>query len=381
LREELTARFPDNPGYRADLADTLHDLATMLLRQRKAAAARPLLEEAIDHRRAASKQVTLKGNDAALRRLYEGLASALTQTGEHAEAARAAAVPPRLFPEDWECHLRAAESVVSCAAAAEKDSRLSASRIRMLREAYAAQAGKSLKAAVEACPDEPRARYAIAVAQNDLGSLLHRLARHKEAVAAFRQAISSLQANLDASGPVALSSRSMLGGALNNLALVLGDVGEHEDAAELLRQAVTHQAAALEQNPGQPRYREFLRNHYWNLAEALLRLGQYGKAAEAAAELPPLYPDGWKEHVRAARYLARCASLATEDAALEKGKRQAVSKGYGDRAVALLRQAAGKGWNGAAELTGPEWEPLRSRADFRELSGRLGKAPKGRPAP
>src|SRR5262249_33421864 len=161
------------------------------------------------------------------------------------------------------------------------------------------------------------------------------------------------EGNLAAKGPVCVASRSVLGGVLNNLALVRRDQDRHDEACQLLQTAVEHQKAALKQAPNNATYREFLRNHYWNLAEALLKLGRYPDAAEAAAELPRLYPDGWREHVRAGGYLSRCVGLAAKDAKLSELKRQQLTHSYGDQAMTLLHEAVARGWRDAQALKGP----------------------------
>jgi len=140
----------------------------------------------------------------------------------------------------------------------------------------------------------------------------------------------------------------------------------------LLTEAIPHQQAVLDAEPKNPNIREFLRNHYWHLATAQVLLCDHRGAAAAAAELVRLYPDRWQEQVRAAEYLAQCAALAAKDAGLTDEQRGEVAREYGDRALALLRQAVDRGWRDVAALTGPAFEPLRSRDDFHALQKRTG---------
>src|SRR5262249_34137781 len=91
--------------------------------------------------------------------------------------------------------------------------------------------------------------------------------------------------------------------------------------------------------------------------------------AQAAAELPRLYPDGWEEYHRAAGFLARCAPLAEKDTRLPEAERRTLAGAYADRAMARLREAIAKGCKDAEQLTkNPAFDPLRSRADFQELA-------------
>jgi serine/threonine protein kinase/Flp pilus assembly protein TadD len=203
-----------------------------------------------------------------------------------------------------------------------------------------------------------------------LGLVREKLHRLPEAEDAYRRAVTRLRDLTQKS--TRLDHRSALGAALNNLARILNDRGEPKEARDLLTEAIPHQQAALDAEPKNPDVRAFLRNHCWHLATAQVLLRDHRGAAAAAAELVRLYPDGWQEQVRAAEYLARCAALAAKDAGLTEEQRREVAREYGDRALALLRQAVDRGWRDAAALTGPSFEPLRSRDDFHALRKRTG---------
>jgi hypothetical protein len=145
-----------------------------------------------------------------------------------------------------------------------------------------------------------------------------------------------------------------------------------EEARQLLSEAITHQQAALKINPRNPTYRQFLRSHYWNLAETLVRWGDHGEAAQAAAKLPELYPAGWLEYHRAAGFLARCVPLAEKDAKLTEEKRKELARTYGLRAVELLSEAISKGYKNAKKLKDDaHFDSLRMRDDFKRLLSAL----------
>ncbi|MBA4064908.1 MAG: hypothetical protein C0501_14575 [Isosphaera sp.] len=159
-----------------------------------------------------------------------------------------------------------------------------------------------------------------------------------------------------ASGPAAgPADRSQLGAVLNNFAMLLTRRGKPAEAARLLEEAVTVQKAAGQSDPGSPRYRAFLRNHYRNLTDAHLALGDHAAAARAAAEPPRLYPDNWEEHFRAVKVLLRCADLARADAGLPEAKRGEAAGGY-DRAVrGHVREAVKRAGGDPAALDTLAW--------------------------
>jgi tetratricopeptide (TPR) repeat protein/serine/threonine protein kinase len=218
---------------------------------------------------------------------------------------------------------------------------------------------ESFQKAVELKPDH-------ASSHSHLGDVLQAVGRSDEAMGAYGKAL-ELWRKLAAESPSVAAYQSQVGATLNNLATELLSGKNPAEAARLLREAVAYQKAALKIDPENPRYRWFLRNHHWNLAEALVRLGEHGEAAKAAAELPGLYPDGWQEPFRAAGFYARCARAAAKEDGLTEDKRKELVETYGSQAVALLRRAVDKGWKDVAALKAPVFEPLRTRDDFQKL--------------
>jgi serine/threonine protein kinase/tetratricopeptide (TPR) repeat protein len=210
-------------------------------------------------------------------------------------------------------------------------------------------------------PDYAEAHSDLGVALRDKGDL-------SGARAACRQAV-VLSERLVQAFPKAPGAHSSLGGALNNLALVLmRDRDQLTEVRQLLERAISHQQLALQLRPQQPVYRQYLRNHYLNLAESLVQLGVHAEAARIAAELYRLYPERWPEYYQAAAFLARCVPLAETDAQKPAEQRAALAQSYGDQAVAALRQAVKKGFTDAGRLKkDPAFAPLQSRADFQQL--------------
>src|SRR5262249_44661532 len=69
----------------------------------------------------------------------------------------------------------------------------------------------------------------------------------------------------------------------------------------------------------------------------------------------------------AAGLLARCVPLAERDPALPAETREALTKAYGDQAMALLRQGLRHGPGSDRWKADPHLAPLRPRADFQKL--------------
>jgi serine/threonine protein kinase/tetratricopeptide (TPR) repeat protein len=215
----------------------------------------------------------------------------------------------------------------------------------------------------------PEYRDELALSRYNLGNALTALGKFAEAEAEFRLAL-GVQEKLVEEFPQLPDYHSRLAGSLHGLALALAQQDKLAEGRPLLKRAVRHQETAHRSNPRQPIYRLQLRNHYQNLAETHVQLEEHAEAAEIAARLPPLFPKIWNEYHRAGQFLARCVPLAEKDARLPAEKRQALAGAYGERAVALLREAVRKGMPDPGQLrTDPDLAALRGRDDFQKLVG------------
>jgi hypothetical protein len=152
------------------------------------------------------------------------------------------------------------------------------------------------------------------------------------------------------------------------LAYLLIDQNRLAEAAKVITRAVAHQQAARAMNPRHPVYRQYLRNHYWILADIRVRQGRHAEAVQAAGEMARLFPDRQPDRRDAGWFLARCVVLAEKDSKLSEDERRRLAQSYADRAVQLVREAVQKGYKNFKNLrTNPGYSSLQNRADFRKL--------------
>jgi tetratricopeptide (TPR) repeat protein len=212
----------------------------------------------------------------------------------------------------------------------------------------------------------------LARAHNSLGAVLWELRQTDEAERSMVRAV-ELKQRLAEQYPNMPDYQSEFGAALRNLAFLRGDqLGRPEKARQLLEQAVSCHLAALKTNPLHPQYRFYLRGDYRDLAKTLLRLGNHAEVARVAEKLSGVFPEnpaGWYE---AGGFLAQCATLAQKAPALGDGERHELTRRYADQAMQMLRAALAKGFRDVEHLKQNQGlDPLRSRADFKELLAQL----------
>jgi serine/threonine protein kinase/tetratricopeptide (TPR) repeat protein len=223
-------------------------------------------------------------------------------------------------------------------------------------------------------PPEYRAR--LAACHQNLGDLFGETRRAREAEQAYRRCL-ALRERLVRDFKKEPDYQSDLGAVLNDLSMLLLDQGRLQEARSLLQRALTLQQAARKARPWHPRYRLYLRYHYWHFLKVTLRLRDHAATAKAAVELPQVWPEGGVEHCRGAAFLSCCAALVQKDLRLPEKRRQELAKSYGDRAVELLRQGVAKGFRNSNLLRkDPAFQPLRSRSDFQKLLAEM----KGNPS-
>jgi tetratricopeptide (TPR) repeat protein len=157
--------------------------------------------------------------------------------------------------------------------------------------------------------------------------------------------------------------RSALGGALNNLGMALFAQGRVNSAISRYHEAIGHQRAAFDRQPTVFQFRQFLSNHYVNLAVALRARGRADEAAGTTRERMKLWPGNPRELYNAACEFALCVPLAREAAA---------KKRYANEAMAAMRTAVAAGWSNAPHTArDSDLAPLRERPDYQALLAAL----------
>jgi tetratricopeptide (TPR) repeat protein len=216
-------------------------------------------------------------------------------------------------------------------------------------------------------PTVPEYRRLLARAHTDLGVLLQAMDRFQEAEQAFGDAW-ALCKQLAADFPIVPDYQNELAEAMVHAAGLARQRRDLAQARELLEGAHPYHQAALKANGRHPGYRRLLHSNWLALAQVLTDLGDHAAAVTAAGELCCIGCELAKDNYAASAVLARCIGLAEKDTHLPEAKRHELARSYADRALTLLREAIAKGYNDAEGLKkDPEFEPLRSRAEFHKL--------------
>jgi serine/threonine protein kinase/tetratricopeptide (TPR) repeat protein len=356
LWEGLAADFPTNPKYQSHIGGALNNLGMVRLLQDDLPEARGLLEQAIVHQQAALRADPRDYHYRSyLRNHYGHLAETFEKWGKHSEAAeanrQALALAEQLvadFPGVPEERRWVGAAQYGLSLGLQRSGRTEEAE-QVLRQAIASQ--------VKLVADSPGVhlfQVDLLHYHNSLGHLFSEGGRIQEAEQIYRETVARCQKLVD-DFPDVPDYRNMLGGTLHNVATMCRQHGAFAEARALLEQAIGHQREGLKANPHSARYRPYLRNHFQVLAATLLQLGKHAEAAEAAAELPKVFPESWEEYDRAARFLAKCVPLADKDINLSEAQRKALAQAYADRARELLREAAKRSTNNLEALNNLAW--------------------------
>jgi serine/threonine protein kinase/tetratricopeptide (TPR) repeat protein len=220
--------------------------------------------------------------------------------------------------------------------------------------------------ALEHFPDNIALRSKLALSCWNLGGTLAELGKISEAKSILYRAVELREKLLDDSLEEPYPHRA-LGTALSSLAQLLVKEGNYTEACRHLKRAVAHCRTAVNMTPASQEYREIFCIVLALLADTLIKLGEHSEAAKVAVEFPQIRPGESEECIRAAVFLGRCATLA-KDAKLPPQKSAELVRGYGDQAVALLRQAKQHGFKDASSLRkDPSLDIFRDRKDFQSL--------------
>jgi serine/threonine-protein kinase len=222
----------------------------------------------------------------------------------------------------------------------------------------------------------PAFRQGVALTQNGLGVLLQEAGRPGEAEAAYREAV-RLRKQLAAEFPSVSAYHCELAQSLGNLARLLCDGREFTSARRLLEEAMPHHQAMLQENLRS----DFYHGTYCSNLDTSVRILAGHRdptaAVRTAVELRDL---GWEpaaDAYCAACALAACVAIVEKDGQLAPELRRQQAQTYADQGLAMLRHAVASGYKDVDHIRkDKDLDPLRSRADFKELLAQLeqGKA-------
>jgi serine/threonine-protein kinase len=283
LLQRLVAEFPDNPGYRHQLAKTLHDLGSRLIATPRAAegeeplrAALSLLEGLVEAAPEASEYRAEQGTA-----LYN-LGVLLSTRGEmkaaeeaqNAALAALAAVPPGPDPTP--------RRTLGAAQLALGDLYRQTSRPDKQAEALRAAVATSRRLADD-FPDSRVFRSQAAVARLHLGTALMGAHRGQQAEAELRGARDELLALVNEYSAVP-EYRVELARAHNNLGVLLRDTGRSDPAEEEFRAAYFLWRKLADDDRQSTFYRRTLATSLGNLGSVQRRAGRKPEAAESFRE-------------------------------------------------------------------------------------------------
>ena len=143
--------------------------------------------------------------------------------------------------------------------------------------------------------------------------------------------------------------QSALSALLNNKAYSLHKLGRSSESLELLTEAVRLQLAALETDPGNDQFREFLSDHYASLMEIHVSLHQWQPAVDAAIQERALWTTQSEPLYEAACNLAQLAT-AIRDCPDEVPERQQWVSELTRQGLEALRAARGSELNLEQEI-------------------------------
>jgi serine/threonine protein kinase/Tfp pilus assembly protein PilF len=367
LQTRLAAEFPGHPEYRAELARTHYNLGIVQMETGRPDQAEASFDRAVDLLAGLKTHLHARPEHRReLARVYLNRGKLLGKDPSRANKAEAdftAAI--RLLRElTGEFPSKGGYRYELAVSYNNRANLLLHDRPRLKEaEADSDQARDLCERLAREFPGRPVYRYELGNCCNTRGGVLF-AQQPREAERAWRDALAHFE-GLVAKFPEVADYRAGLGRVQGNLALVLLQRKENEKARGHLEAAVHHLAAARQRNPDNPHYRQALYNQYRNLAETSVELKDPVAARKAARQLPVLLPDDGESYYFAACFLARCIPPAEEqDRPAAAGK--ALAQDYAEEATGFLRQALAKNYD-RVNWNGPELAALQTHSGFRKL--------------
>jgi serine/threonine protein kinase/tetratricopeptide (TPR) repeat protein len=155
-------------------------------------------------------------------------------------------------------------------------------------------------------PARPDYRWDLALADFNLGALLHKAGRLKEAEPVEREAISRYQ-KLAYDFPDIPDYRFELARSFGNLALLLEKTDRPAEAERALRGAIQSLELLVASVPDRIEYRDYLLGYYFSLGQLLDDMAQYGEAEKLLRRGLQRYPNTLNLTNQLAWLLANCA--------------------------------------------------------------------------
>jgi eukaryotic-like serine/threonine-protein kinase len=224
-------------------------------------------------------------------------------------------------------------------------------------------------------------RQELSNAHVNLSLVFQNTGRTEDAERANQKAL-AIKEKLAAELPAIPSYQSDFGAALNNHALLLRNRKQYPKARQLADRAIQQQKKALQIEPKNARYQDFLTKHFSTLASILLEMGELAAATQAVNDGLAVRPGNADDAVAAASMAVAAARRTAENTSISDGEHAAQTAASHDLAMKLLQEAARRGFRDAKYLqTDRELEPLRERADFQKLLADMaaGGAPNSKP--
>jgi serine/threonine protein kinase len=238
-------------------------------------------------------------------------------------------------------------------------------------EAIYGEAMPIQKQLVSDFPNRPDFRQELAGGHNKLGILFRNTERLPEAEAAYGEAL-AINKQLVAEFPDVPEYRNDASGTLFNLASAANRRQDFDAARKLVDEAIPYHLAALKANPRHIHYRAGYRNSLMELTQSCAGLGDRPAALAAATKRRDLGWDSAVDAYEAACMLALCVTIVEKDDKLVAAKRQDEMQFYADQAIAMLRDAVGKGFQNVDLLKQDKYiGAIREHEEFKKVVAEL----------
>jgi tetratricopeptide (TPR) repeat protein len=372
LRRQLAADFPAEPNYRQGLGRTLYGLASLLRIMDRRKLAEPIVREAITIQEQLVGQPGRERSDRPdLARSYDGLAVILAETGRPADAEKTFLVS------------LAAKQRLSTDFPSEREFRyeLGLAHYNLSRLLSVSKQSKALTELGEAVtifnrlsaefPSVPDYRYALANTQGNRARVYEMMKKTQEAERDYRAAL-AVRERLAADFPEQPKYREELVNGYRGLGIHLLDAGQPKEAEAALNQALAIGEGLVRAYPRQAAYAELVSGVSAMQAVLWAGTGDHTRAVAMATKI-----EASPNATAAIIYDLACAcsrsvAAVRRDSKLSSAEQAKLAEEYGSRAVRLcslaLAKERQKGFARLPDLsTDADFDPIRSRADFRKL--------------